>query len=323
MYSLCGPDDRLGAEPCSKRACIRHTIASELIFLLICQLCHGQSPCISLVYTKALCWYIPAGMLHKENQQKPVEKLPEPIAIDATTAPRFRQIVDVLRQDIVDGTLTEHQALPSERVIAEQHEVSRMTARRALEALELEGLAYNEQRRGRFVSPPRLTYDISRMVCFAADAQSAGTKLEIEVVSVGTVHADAGLATLLGVSTGTGLFAYTRVFRTGGHAIFIETEHVIASLCPGLLDYDLRHSTTGLLEQNYQLRAHAGDITIRMRGMKATEATRLGLQENHAGIELGQVVRDEKGDALCVGQQMWRGELAQFSARAIVNPGTP
>ena len=73
--------------------------------------------------------------------------MPEP---KASETPRFRQIVEVLRRDIVTGALSVHEALPSERGIAEQHDVSRMTARRALETLELEGLAYNEQRRGRF-----------------------------------------------------------------------------------------------------------------------------------------------------------------------------
>lgn len=234
-------------------------------------------------------------------------------------APRFRQIVDVLRRDIVTGTLSEHEALPSERVIAEQHDVSRMTARRALETLELEGLAYNEQRRGRFVSPPRLTYDISRMVSFAADAQAKGAELEIEVIAAGTKRADAHLAELLDVAEGEPLHGYTRLFRTGGHAIFVETEHVIARRCPDLLQHDLRQSTTKLLEQHYQIRAHDGDITIRMRGMNADEAERLGLPENHAGIALDQVVRDTQGAPFCVGCQMWRGELAEFSARAIVN----
>ena len=242
--------------------------------------------------------------------------MPEP---KASETPRFRQIVEVLRRDIVTGALSVHEALPSERGIAEQHDVSRMTARRALETLELEGLAYNEQRRGRFVSPPRLTYDISRMVSFAADAQAQGTALEIELIAAGKAWADARVAAVLELSQGAELHEYTRVFRTGGHAILVETEHVIASRCPDLLDHDLRQSTTRLLEQHYYIRAHDGDITIRMRGMNAVEAEQLGRPENHVGIELEQVVRDASGAPFCLGRQMWRGELAEFSARAIVN----
>ena len=72
---------------------------------------------------------------------------------EKTTLPLFRQIVEHLKNQIHTGILSVHEALPTERLVAEQHGVSRMTARRALEAIEAEGLAYSEDRRGRFVSP--------------------------------------------------------------------------------------------------------------------------------------------------------------------------
>lgn len=238
-------------------------------------------------------------------------------------APRFRQIFDALRTEITNGNWPEHTALPSERVVAEQHGVSRMTARRALEALEAEGLSYSEDRRGRFVSPQRLTYDISQMVSFAADAQAKGVELEIEVIKAGPVVADSKIAKDLSVSVGEPLHAYTRLFKIRGHAIFIETEYVIAAQFPDLLRHDLRHdlrqSTTQLLDQHYDTRALTGDIVIRMRGVRADEAKLLGLAQNHAGIELEQVIRDTAGVPFCIGRQIWRGELAEFSARAIVN----
>lgn len=65
--------------------------------------------------------------------------------------PRFLQIADDIRNRIAKGELKEHDILPSERSLSEQYNVSRMTARRALEALETEGLVYNADRRGRFV----------------------------------------------------------------------------------------------------------------------------------------------------------------------------
>lgn len=235
------------------------------------------------------------------------------------TSPRFRQIVENLRREIVDGTLPAHAALPSERVIAEQQGVSRMTARRSLELMEAEGLAYSEQRKGRFVSPRRLQYNISNMVSFVADAQSAGTDLEIEVVSRGKTRADKSLAAALAVAVGEELLEYTRLFRIEGHATFIETEYVVAKRFPDLFAHDLRQSTTGLLEQHYRTSARSGDIVIRMRTLQEDEAGLLGLASHHAAIELEQVIRDEAGEAFCFGRQVWRGELAEFSARAVVN----
>ncbi len=225
-----------------------------------------------------------------------------------------------MRRQIVSGALAEHSALPSERAIAEQHDVSRMTARRALAALEAEGLAYSEDRRGRYVSPQRLKYDISRTVSLTAEAQASGAALEIDVIESGETQADAVLALQLDVPVGEALFEYTRLFLVDEHAIFIETEHVIARRCPNLLDHDLSQSTTRLLEEHFGVFAEVGDIVIRMRGMREDEATLLGLAGGHAGIELEQVIRDKSGAPFCAGRQIWRGELAEFSARAMVNP---
>lgn len=245
----------------------------------------------------------------------------QPALMKTDRSPRFRQIVEHLKQEISEGALPAHSALPSERALAELHGVSRMTARRALEAVEAEGLAYSEQRKGRFVSPKRLQYDISKMVSFAADAHSGGTDLEIELVSRGKTRADTSLAAALAVSTGEELLEYTRLFCIKGHATFIETEYVIASRFPDLLTRDLRQSTTRLLEQHYQTSASSGDIVIRMRALQAHEAELLGLAPHHAAIELEQVIRDEAGQPFCFGRQLWRGELAEFSAKAVVNGG--
>lgn len=233
-------------------------------------------------------------------------------------SPKFRQIVDHLRDRVVSGAFGPHAALPSERALAEMFDVSRMTARRALEALDAEGLSYSEGRKGRFVSPRRLVYDISRMVSLVADAQARGRALTIEVVSCETVQADDRVSQALAVPRGTTLHRYTRRFSTEGHAAFLETEHVIASRFPGFLDLDLRQSTTRLLEQHYGARARTGDITIRMRAMQPDEAELLGLEPYHPGIALEQVTRDSDGTAFCFGAQIWRGEMAEFSAQAIV-----
>jgi GntR family transcriptional regulator len=248
----------------------------------------------------------------------PKDDLASALPGNGAKAPRFLRIADLIRADIKAGDLTEHAALPSERGISEQHGVSRMTARRALVALESEGLVYSEDRRGRFVSPSRLSYDVSNMVSFVADAQARGTQLEIELIHARETEADANLAGHLALRPGEAVYEYMRLFRSNGHAIFVETEYVIAHRFPDFLKHDLRQSTTRILERIYRTSARTGDIVIRMRGVHADEAHLLGLTTSHSGIELEQVIRDDTGAPFCFGRQLWRGELAEFSVRAIV-----
>jgi DNA-binding GntR family transcriptional regulator len=233
------------------------------------------------------------------------------------SVPHFQRIVDDIRKKIRGGSLAEHAALPSERVIGELFGVSRMTARRALVAIEIEGLAYSSGRKGRFVSPKRLRYDIGSMVSFSATAEAKDIGLTIKLIDAGVVQANSELADKLDVALGAELFKYTRLFLIHGHPTFIEVEYCIAELFPGLLDFDLQQSIMLLFNRNYNVSGRTGSIVIRMRSMQKYEANLLGLASYNAGIELEQTTFDQDGRPFCFDRQIWRGELAEFTALAV------
>lgn len=232
--------------------------------------------------------------------------------------PAFQKVIDHFRSQIRSGALLEHAALPSERALGEQFSISRMTARRALLALEMEGLAYSSERRGRFVSPQRLTYDISKTVSFSEHAEDDALGLKIELVSKEVTRATPVVAAKLSVEEGRELYKYTRLFRLKGHPAFVEEEFAVADLFPNMFSHNLEQSTTRLMEQEYNIPPHSGDISIRMRALNEEESKLLGLPTYHAGIELEQVIFDSSGRAFCYGRQIWRGELAEFTAHAVV-----
>ena len=79
------------------------------------------------------------------------------------------QIVQQIEQTICAGTLTVGQRLPSERALAKQFGVSRMTLRRAMQLLEGKGLVETRSGSGTFVirtganvAPPLMVADIRK-----------------------------------------------------------------------------------------------------------------------------------------------------------------
>ncbi|NVO56629.1 GntR family transcriptional regulator [Rhodobacteraceae bacterium B1Z28] len=269
----------------------------------------------SLVYTSTCCR--PTNFCARQADMS------GPEANDQEKRPAFLKVASHIRNQIRSGELAEHAALPSERTIGERFGISRMTARRALIAVEMEGLAYSAGRRGRFVSPKRLTYDISRTVSLTADVDGGSQELEVEVLAKKTVQADGLLAEKLRIDRDEALFEYTRLFLLNGLPAFIEVEYVVAKWFPGLFNHDLQQSTTLLLERAYGTQSCSGDITIRMRALQEDEARHLGLPTYHAGIELEQVICDATERPFCYGRQIWRGELAKFTARALVRGERP
>ncbi len=65
----------------------------------------------------------------------------------------FRQLADLLRDQIHDGTLAPGDPLPSELRLAQEYGLSRTTVRQAIAILRAEGLINVERPRGTFVRP--------------------------------------------------------------------------------------------------------------------------------------------------------------------------
>lgn len=73
-----------------------------------------------------------------------------------TRLPLYRRIYDALRAEITDGTLPPGTRLPNEFAVGKRFRASQGTARRALMALEQDGLLRREQGKGSWVKGPGL-----------------------------------------------------------------------------------------------------------------------------------------------------------------------
>jgi DNA-binding GntR family transcriptional regulator len=65
--------------------------------------------------------------------------------------PLHEQLASILRAEISDGTYAATGMLPSESQLQQRHGVSRGTVRRAIDALEQEGLVTTIAARGTFI----------------------------------------------------------------------------------------------------------------------------------------------------------------------------
>lgn len=79
----------------------------------------------------------------------------------------WRQIEQAITQDIAEGRFEPGDRLPTEKQLAERFRVNRHTLRRAMEALEANGLVRIEQGRGSFVQEHVLDYALSERIRFS------------------------------------------------------------------------------------------------------------------------------------------------------------
>jgi len=124
----------------------------------------------------------------------------------------WKQICQDLKREILDGTLLQGQRIPTESALAQRFGVNRHTMRRALAALQAEGLLRIEQGRGTFVREHVLDYTVSRRTRFRENLSHQRLTPGGELVASGIARADASAAGFLLLPEGREL-AWLEILR--------------------------------------------------------------------------------------------------------------
>lgn len=219
-----------------------------------------------------------------------------------------------LAEDIKSGNLLANDSLPSERMLSERFNVSRMTARQALIQLEKEGLAHTNGKRGRFVSDPKVNYDVSKSVSFFADACLSKDYVQISVLSFETKKGSDEQCKTLNLKPGSDIHFYSRLCHLGDRTAFFEEEYVPAERFPNLREHDIAQSVSLLLENEYGVHSVRSQIVIKLCHFSSPVAKALGLEGPAIGLLHEQTVLDENDHPVSFGLQYWRGDVARFSA---------
>jgi GntR family transcriptional regulator len=114
----------------------------------------------------------------------------EPSSEVSDNSPLYMQIARKLIDDVRTGRYQVDQALPSERTLSEQLNVSRVTARKAIDQLVEQGLVVRRRGSGNYIAP-RIEQPLSNLSSFSEQLQQRGYQpssrwLKRAIVSAGT-----------------------------------------------------------------------------------------------------------------------------------------
>lgn len=141
--------------------------------------------------------------------------------------PKARQVYLVLRERIASGGMNAGDALPGEQALAGEHNVSRITVRRALAELEREGLIDRRRGAGTFIA---LQNAVKPVVADLADVLSnviaMGRSTDVRLLAFGYQDPSAVVARSLRLAKGERVQRSVRVRIVDGEPFSHLTTHV-------------------------------------------------------------------------------------------------
>lgn len=181
--------------------------------------------------------------------------------------PAYLQLYRELQRAIEDGSLRAGQALPSERELARDLSLSRVTIRRAFEELERRGLVEKRHGSGTYIRGHPLEQVLDRVLGFTDEARALGFQPSARLLEAGIVRADADVALALQVERETPVLQLVRLRSADGVPLAVQAAH-LAPHVAGL-------SVAGLESNGSLYRSLAVQFGIRPARARQTVAARL------------------------------------------------
>lgn len=233
---------------------------------------------------------------------------------EQSRAPLYQQLRRALRGAIEDNRLAAEEALPPERELAEEFGVSRITVRKALDALVGEGMLTRRQGAGTFVAAraeARVEKSFSKLSSFSEDMISRGRKPESVWLSrsSGTVTPEEAL--MLGLSPGSQVYRFNRIRYADGEPMALE-HSTIAGFC---LPSELAVGES-LYEALDQHSARPVRALQRLRAVLFTgeRAKLLGVEDGAPGLFIERRGFLKDGRPVEVTHSYYRGDAYDFVA---------
>lgn len=193
--------------------------------------------------------------------------------------PIYYQLKEKLKEEIEEGHFQAHERLPSERELENSYGISRMTARRALSELEMEGYVYREQGKGSFVAEPKFRQALLRLTGFTEDMHSRGLKPGSEVLDSTMIQGDSELREKLEANPEENFFRLQRIRLAEGEPLAIETAVIRYKLCPGIEEIDFNNrSLYETLQKQFSLNLSSANQTVEATLADEFEAETLEVQ---------------------------------------------
>lgn len=221
---------------------------------------------------------------------------------------------------LIDSGLQPHDRMPTERDLAEQFKITRLTVRRVLDQLGHEGRVYRTQGAGTFVSEPRIAKSVE-LTSFSDDMRARGLKPGSLDTAVECIAAGAEVGAELHISPRDLVVHITRTRTADGVPMCLEHCYIPSVLVPGLETMRWDGSLYEALSQTFGLFPDKAEQSIRATVLGAADAAALSVPEFSPAFRVQRVAYDARGRRIEFALSTYRADRYSYDMVIYRNPG--
>lgn len=230
--------------------------------------------------------------------------------------PLYAQIKEYILLNIQSGVFPQDSKIPSEREMAEQFHVSRMTVTKAIQELVRDGLLYSRVGKGTFVRPHTIDQQLDSLTSFTEEMGQRGQRPSSRVLQAIIRPAEAEIAHALDILPGAEIVVLRRVRLADKQPVAVETSALMAALVPGILDHHdfARESLYDVLRSEYGLTMAYAEQTIEARHAAHDESLALDVDAGSPILHMTRITYNDMNRPIEYVRSAYRGDRYKFRA---------
>jgi GntR family transcriptional regulator len=233
--------------------------------------------------------------------------------------PLYLQLQRRIADAMARGVLPPGASLPAERDIAAMTGLSRVTVRKAIEALVAQGALQQKRGSGTYVAPKveRLEQALSLLTSFTEDMSRRGKSVESFWISRSVQAPTPEEVMALGLGAGDRVARLERVRRSDGIPLAIERASLPTAILPD--PGAVGPSLYAYLEQ-HSLRPVRAVQRISAANLGARDAELLGVTPGAAGLRIERIGYLASGRVVEFTRSLYRGDAYDFAVELKLAP---
>lgn len=236
--------------------------------------------------------------------------------------PLYMQIKDFIRQKIEAGDFPSNTRLPSERQLADQFDVSRLTVTKAFKELEQEKLVYTQVGKGTYVTPSaKIQQQLEVLSSFTEDMSTKQKKAKSRILRQEVVNIEnRAVIDALNLEAGDEVFILERLRLADGQLIALEKAHIPYCVCPNIeSNYNFEHeSLYHILKTVYHIQLTTANQIVEARIATLREAKLLEINKKDAVLGFIRTAFNHKNEPVEYVESTYSGD--RYTLQFVLKP---
>lgn len=224
--------------------------------------------------------------------------------------PLYKQVAQILTEEIKNGHLQTGEKLPSELKLMEVFKVSRITVRTAIADMIDEGMLQRSQGKGTFVSAPKKPQAANDLTGLTESCHRAGKKLSTKPLSLTYSYPTKKESEYFHIPETVQIIESIRLRYIDGFPALIEKNHYLQDF-DFLFHEDLSGSLFKVLKKHGIIVSNSSR-TLEIAYATADEASLLDIKKNAPVLLFRDYQSDENKKPIFISQQLYNTQNMVF-----------